>query len=203
MSLVLVDIGGGHRLAPGPAASYARMRAEGCPPGITSSYRSRTHQAALRAAYLAGLGAFALPPGQSQHEVGYALDVPAPARTWFAAWSAPHGWRRTNPAEVWHYEWFLPLDRYLLPNTPPPPAIVALGGTAMKLVLVRHRDRPEVWLSNLLQRRWVRNETELTDITFWLRHTGQDMARCLGADNKPHVVGLLDTFGTPIGPTPK
>lgn len=110
MPLVLVQVAPGFRLAAAPAASYARMREAGCPAGITSAYRSLAEQQALRAAYLNGTGAFALPPGQSRHELGEALDLPRAAAAWVRA-HPDHGWRFTNPAEWWHCEYRLDLDR--------------------------------------------------------------------------------------------
>ena len=115
--VTLVTIAAGHSLAPAPAASYERMRAAGCPPGITSSYRSSEEQARLRALYLAGQGAFALPPGTSQHERGYALDLKSAAAAWVRA-HPEHGWRFTNKSEWWHVDYFIVADIAAITTAP-------------------------------------------------------------------------------------
>lgn len=117
----LVTIAPGHQLAPLPAASALRMFAAGCPRVITSSWRSSAHQAELRALYLAGRGAFALPPGKSLHERGYAVDWKQAAATWVRA-HPEHGWRFTNPDEWWHAEYVMALDRHAGETVPPRPA---------------------------------------------------------------------------------
>jgi len=118
----------GHWLAPAPAASYARMIRDGCPPGITSAGRTTAEQ---RSIFLAryrpqatGSGPYgdvvtwqgvryvrvsgpspASPPGSvwSLHERGDAIDVPEPARAWIRTHGAPYGWvRDTVPGEPWH-----------------------------------------------------------------------------------------------------
>ena len=95
-----------HWLASGAAASYARMRAAGCPDGVTSAGRTHAEQQALRDKFLAHEGAFALPPGHSQHELGLALDLPKPARGWVRRNGASHGWvKDVNPKESWHMEY--------------------------------------------------------------------------------------------------
>lgn len=112
MTLTLVTIAPGYQLEARAAASYARMRAAGCPPGITSAYRSSTLQAHLRREYLAGRGNYALPPGRSLHELGTALDLPEPARAWARTHGRAYGWvRDINPAEPWHLEYNPDLDQ--------------------------------------------------------------------------------------------
>lgn len=116
----LVTIAPGHQLAPAPAASALRMFAAGCPASITSSYRSSARQAELRALYLAGKGAFALPPGSSLHERGEAVDWKRDAAEWVRD-HPEYGWRFTNPDEWWHTDYILALDRTLHTLTPPTP----------------------------------------------------------------------------------
>lgn len=123
--VTLVTIAPGHSLAPAPAASYARMRALGCPAGITSSWRSPARQAYLYDGWVRRLPgfAFALPPGSSQHERGYALDLKWDAAAWVRA-HPEHGWRFTNRSEWWHVDYFLVTD---VADIPTP---VASGGVA-------------------------------------------------------------------------
>ena len=102
-----------HWLADDAAASYLRMLAAGCPAGITSAGRTRAEQQRLRDLYLAGKGNFALPPGNSQHELGLALDLPEPARSWVRKNGAEYGWRKdVNPAENWHMEYVSTNDKH-------------------------------------------------------------------------------------------
>lgn len=116
MTLTLITIAPGHQLAPSPAASWRRMVAAGCPDAITEAWRSTETQAARRAAYLAGTGAFALPPGESRHETGEALDLKRAATTWVRD-HPEYGWRFTNDDEWWHAEHFDHLDQH---RTDPP-----------------------------------------------------------------------------------
>lgn len=124
MTLNLVTIATGHQLAPGPAASYARMCAAArATLPVTSAYRSTERQAELHAGWVKRLPgyAFALPPGSSLHERGAAVDFAAGAYSWLEQHATAHGWRRTNPLERWHYEYDPTRDRHLA-DTPPPPA---------------------------------------------------------------------------------
>lgn len=121
--MILVDIAPGHELAPDPAASALRMFHAGCPASITSSFRSRARQHELHARFLAGQGAFALPPGHSLHERGQAVDWQRPAATWIRA-HPECGWRFTNPDEWWHTDYVPALDRTV---GDPVPAALALA----------------------------------------------------------------------------
>lgn len=108
---------------PGAAASYRRMSAlYGSPLPVTSGRRTRAEQADLRAKYLAGRGAFALPAGTSVHELGLAVDFGAAAYAWLQRCAAAHGWVRTNLNERWHYEYRAALDEYLHDPAPAPAA---------------------------------------------------------------------------------
>jgi hypothetical protein len=114
--MTLVTIAPGQELAPEAAASYARARAAGAPPGVTSSTRTRAQQASLYAAYRAG-GALASLPGTSDHEEprARALDLPEPARSW-PRWPE-FGWVRTN-GEPWHRVYLTSADQHLNDSTP-------------------------------------------------------------------------------------
>lgn len=109
MTIVAID---GGRLNDDAAASYNRVRAAGMPGGVTSSYRSRAQQQHLYDLWRAGKGNFALPPGSSKHETGYSLDLPSGPREWLAKWGATYGWRRTNPKESWHFDYFPGEDQH-------------------------------------------------------------------------------------------
>lgn len=129
MTPTLVTVAPGQQLEPGAAASYLRARQDGCPAGITSSWRSSAEQARLHAEWLADPAhhAFALPAGQSKHELGLALDLVRPAADWMHA-HPQYGWRFTNPNEWWHVEHFAALDttagagNVLAPPAPADPA---------------------------------------------------------------------------------
>lgn len=94
------------------AASFTRMVKKGLPKAITSAGRTHAEQARLRALYLAGKGNFALPPGDSMHERGLAMDLPAAGIAWMVRNGAKHGWHRTNPKEPWHWEYVRTNDQY-------------------------------------------------------------------------------------------
>ena len=102
-SSMLTSIGSGFTLRHDAAASYARARAAGAPAGITTAYRTKAQQKALLALYGYPRAEY---PGRSQHGEGVALDIPEPARAWFAAHGAAYGWVRTvMPSEPWHFEY--------------------------------------------------------------------------------------------------
>ncbi|MCG2803685.1 MAG: hypothetical protein L6311_16560 [Cellulomonas sp.] len=114
-TLVTIDTAG-HQLDAPAAASYARMTADGCPPGVTSAYRPPQEGVALfleryTTDYAAssraerrvwpGHGTYwrkkgvTIPvavPGTSEHEDGKALDLPTGGpREWVAA-HPDYGW---------------------------------------------------------------------------------------------------------------
>lgn len=104
-----------HRLRTSAAAAYARMRAAGCPPGITSSSRTEAYQWELyRNQGRPGWPARADHPARSKHvwrptdaqdRGGRALDLPEPARAWVRANGHRFGWAKDRvPDERWHFE---------------------------------------------------------------------------------------------------
>lgn len=95
-------VAGAFRLRHDAAASYARARAAGAPAGITTAYRTKAEQKVLLDLYGYPRAEY---PGRSQHGEGVALDIPEPARAWFAAHGARHGWVRTVKGEPWHFEY--------------------------------------------------------------------------------------------------
>lgn len=108
-----------HWLDQGAATSLSRMAAQGMPVVITEAYRDGETQAARYRTYLAG-GNFALPPGQSMHERGLAVDFKAPSSAWLLTHGSEHGWRCTNQAEPWHWEYDPDRDQHRLTPTPAP-----------------------------------------------------------------------------------
>jgi hypothetical protein len=95
-------------LEAGAGASYARMRAAGCPAGgITDAGRTNAEQWALWRAYKAGrLHATAAYPGTSKHETGRALDLSGTALAWVRAHGVTYGWMHDRiKNELWHCEY--------------------------------------------------------------------------------------------------
>ena len=102
-------------LAPAAAESWNAMRAESLraygvdlyPGGTLSAYRTYEQQAGLYAAYQAGVGSPANPPGMSSHELGTAVDVETPEMRWVIdqiGWQ--YGWSKVHgPGEWWHVDY--------------------------------------------------------------------------------------------------
>lgn len=147
MALSLTVIATGHSLATTAAASYARLvvlfGATIPIPKRLGAFRTFAQQQELRDLFLSGNGAFALPPGNSQHELGLAMDVGRPARKWMKENAGAHGWRRTNPAEKWHFEYTAADDQFigetapspfLLPRKAPDMFVTRFGSSAFRLV---------------------------------------------------------------------
>jgi hypothetical protein len=109
----------GHWLTPAPAASYKRMRAAGCPAGITDAGRTNAEQWAIWRLFKAGkLAATAAYPGTSKHEKGNALDLPEPARAWVRAHGEDYGWIKDRVKnEKWHVEYDASRDIFATPWT--------------------------------------------------------------------------------------
>lgn len=109
---VLMTVGVDDKLAVPAGLAYNRARAAGAPAGITSSHRDPVYQAYLRAQWLAGVPGFnfALPPDQSTHCMGLAIDVPGKPN----ALNTPKGWFTKHGKkfgfypvanEDWHFEY--------------------------------------------------------------------------------------------------
>lgn len=88
--------------------------AEGIDVRLSDVLRTRKQQAAARLRWKRGEGPFALPPGESLHELGRAVDVDVDAlgedyHRWVAI-AARHGWRQVKAGllrgdeEAWHFE---------------------------------------------------------------------------------------------------
>lgn len=118
-------------MQPGAAAAvkaaFGAARAEGLAPEIRSAWRSAEWQQILfdRAVRTYGTAAEAstwvLPPEQSAHVKGYAVDVrPQAAAAWLEEHGAEYGLCRTYDNEWWHFE-------YLATATCPPRRPTATG----------------------------------------------------------------------------
>jgi LysM repeat protein len=102
-------------LIPAAADAWNAMRAEAksvygidiYPGGPLSAYRSYAQQSELYAAFLAGHGAPANPPGTSSHEYGTAIDVPTPQmRSVIDQIGSKYGWAKVHaPGEWWHVDY--------------------------------------------------------------------------------------------------
>lgn len=160
MRLVRIDPAG-HQLDEAAASSWVRVCSAGMHGGdVTSAYRSTAEQAALRAAFLRGEGAFALPAGQSIHERGRAVDAVAPQYAWLASHGGEHGWRQTNPAEDWHYEYESTRDQHLADRTAPAPIEEE---DDIMLRIAKLKDDPRVYVGDGITRRHL-GPTELADL---------------------------------------
>jgi hypothetical protein len=87
-----------------PALGNALSRmaaAAGTNISVQEGYRTRSEQAALYAAYLAGTGNLAARPGTSEHEVGTAADI-SPGREVFGSLASRFGLAFDVPSEAWH-----------------------------------------------------------------------------------------------------
>lgn len=108
----LKTITAGHQLRADAAAAFARAVAAGAPPQVTSSWRDPVRQAFLREQWLKRVPGFnfALPPEQSKHCQGLAIDVPGTvtnART-AKGWWTKNGTRfgfYGVANEDWHFEY--------------------------------------------------------------------------------------------------
>ena len=99
---------------PSFVAAHDEARAEGIDVRLSDVLRTREQQAAARARWERGEGPFALPPGQSLHERGRAVDVDVDAlgddyQRWVSI-MARHGWHQVKGGllrgdeEAWHFE---------------------------------------------------------------------------------------------------
>lgn len=120
-----LTIAGPHWLRDDAARAYLRMRADGCPAGVTSAARSYE----LQSLFFTNQGRPGWPgkadhpdrskhvwrPGSPRDEGARALDVPEPARAWVRAHGRRYGWLKDRVSrEPWHMEY----DRALDPAAP-------------------------------------------------------------------------------------
>ena len=92
--------------------AQAAMAAQGLHMTLTSGYRSPAEQAELYRQAIAKYGSpeaaavWVLPPSQSQHVRGVAVDVaPQDAARWLDAHGSSYGLCRTMEWEWWHFEY--------------------------------------------------------------------------------------------------
>jgi D-alanyl-D-alanine dipeptidase len=107
--------------------AFAGARAAGLEPQLRSAWRSEQWQQVLFDRAVAKYGSRAeaskwvLPPQQSAHVKGYAIDVhPLAVARWLEAHGAAYGLCRTYDNEWWHFE-------YLATSTCPPRQPTAAG----------------------------------------------------------------------------
>ncbi len=124
-----------HGLTPAARAAFeaARTRAlwwHGELLGLTSGYRDPAAQAVMFAAAVARTGSteaarrWALPPHESRHVAGEALDVrPMEGARWLAEHGSVYGLYRPYDNEWWHFEYYA--DRGPTPGLRPGNALTA------------------------------------------------------------------------------
>lgn len=111
--MMLASIGAGFKLDSTSAVSWLRTKGAGNPAHITTAYRDRAYQQRLYDGWLARKPGynFALPPGQSKHELGLAVDVDRATANWLSAHGAAYGWRGIK-SEWWHFEYTAAKDTH-------------------------------------------------------------------------------------------
>ncbi|GMA22297.1 hypothetical protein GCM10025864_44620 [Luteimicrobium album] len=128
----------GHRLMPDAAASFARMqKARGSAFHVTSAYRSTADQQVLYDGYKAGKPGynFALPPSQSNHCRGEAVDFGSADYAWLEAHAAAYGWIQ-DKNERWHYDYVPSRDTHKPAPSKPAKAsssVLKKGSTGTKV----------------------------------------------------------------------
>jgi len=189
----LVPIGGGHRLAPAPAAAYLRAHAAGCPGGITSSYRDPDEQRRLRALYLAGqYPAYVAPVEKSEHVLGNALDLPAEARAWMRE-HPEHGFVFTDRTEDWHVAYRIVCDRCAGQPVPIPKHVEE---DVTMIALARLKDMyhdGRVYVGDGVTRTHVTSERDLRDKQSMIR-----LGVLKAKTDQVHVVDSLGWLGKEI-----
>lgn len=112
--LQLASIGNSESLSERAAGRFLAMkeaaRRDGVNLNVVSGFRTMDEQRSLYAAYKAGRGNLAAPPGYSQHQNGVAVDIETGgSRTsasfrWLRENGANFGFRNTVPSEPWHWQ---------------------------------------------------------------------------------------------------
>lgn len=162
-TLTTID-GDGHKLVPDAAESFARMAKAHGPFPVTSAWRSVADQQALYDGYKAGRKGFnfALPPSQSNHCKGTAVDFGDAAFVWLEAHAAAYGWIQ-DANERWHFLHVPSKDRHRpkVPRTDVRPLQRALGA-----------DDDDVWGPDSAKRaRAVRSAARLGTFPFGVKYT--------------------------------
>jgi hypothetical protein len=101
------------RLDAPAAASLGRAIAAGCPVDITSTYRDPAEQQRLYDGWCARKPGFnfALPPSQSHHCMGIAVDADGAMQAWLVTHGAAYGWIR-DKNEPWHFDYVTTRDTH-------------------------------------------------------------------------------------------
>lgn len=112
--LQLQSIGNSESLSERAAGRFLTMkeaaRRDGVNLNVVSGFRTMDEQRSLYAAYKAGRGNLAAPPGYSQHQNGVAVDIEtggsrtSAAFRWLRENGANFGFRNTVPSEPWHWQ---------------------------------------------------------------------------------------------------
>lgn len=135
MSTLATIDNAGHKLANDAAASFARLqKARGSAFHVTSAWRSDADQQALYDGYRAHKPGynFALPPSQSNHCKGIAVDFGAADYAWLEAHAAAYGWIR-DANERWHYDYVSSRDTHRPASKPASSGTLAEGSTGTKV----------------------------------------------------------------------
>lgn len=116
--LELHDVGNGQALRADAAAAclelLAAARSAGLQLFVRSGFRTLEEQARLYAAYKAGTGALAAPPGYSNHQEGRSADLggvggfTTTAFTWLVQNAPRYGFRNDVASEYWHWTYTPP-----------------------------------------------------------------------------------------------
>lgn len=110
--ITVAPVGNGKYLRTDAAAAYNRMKAAAKRAGvdltIVSGFRTNAQQKSLYAAYKAGRGNLAAPPGYSNHQGGLSADISVGTRAskaykWLAQNARAYGFVNDVRSEPWHW----------------------------------------------------------------------------------------------------
>ena len=105
MALSIIQLLPLRKLRTDAAASFKRAQAGGAPKKrLESGWRSEATQQKLYDLWRAGKGNFALPPSQSNHVKGIAIDVYGPLQDWMVKHGKHYGWTQDRN-EPWHFDY--------------------------------------------------------------------------------------------------
>jgi len=95
-------------------AAQAAAKTENLPFVLNSGYRSAAYQERIFECWVKELGStqaarkYALPPNESAHVMGYAMDIAPPsAAAWLESTKGQFGLCRRYADETWHFEYQL------------------------------------------------------------------------------------------------
>jgi len=150
------DIGEDFWLDASAAASFKRCLATGAPFAVESAGRSWAYQAYLWSRYGRPR---AVPPGESFHVKGQAIDADPALRNWFLA-HPDFGWVRTT-WEDWHFQYFPERDTRARPAPLPKPVEkpTTIEEEDIMYTLVSFGDSSEMGLWNPRTNSYVKLQT--------------------------------------------